>query len=263
MVLVDGRRPASDTEIVLAPSTANLLAARPGSRLELAGAQGRQRKLTVVGIGFVPVGPHNDYDSGGWVRSGAFDALFGSAFTFRTALIALTPGAVPDVVAARLARLAATVGAGQVEFTPPQPPSVVGELRQVGVLPLALGYFLVVLALGAVGHALATTVRRKRVDVAVLRALGMTRWQSRGVVVTQASVLALVGLALGVPLGVALGRTVWRGVAEYTPMQYAPPSALLALLLVAPGALLVANLLAAWPGHQAARLRIGHVLRAP
>jgi len=104
-------------------------------------------------------------------------------------------------------------------------------------------------------------VRRRRVDVAVLRALGMTRWQSRGIVVTQASVLALVGLLFGVPLGVALGRTLWRVVADYTPLQYVPPVAVLALLLVVPCALLVANLLAAWPGRQAARLRIGQVLR--
>jgi ABC-type antimicrobial peptide transport system permease subunit len=166
-------------------------------------------------------------------------------------------------VAARLRRVAATVtGTEGAEVTPAIPPSVVVELRQVRTLPLALGAFLALLAVAAVGHALATAVRRRRVDVAVLRALGMTRWQSRGVVVTQASVLAGVGLAFGIPLGVALGRTVWRVVADYTPLQYVPPLALWALLLVGPVALLVANSLAVWPGHQAARLRIGHVLRA-
>jgi hypothetical protein len=34
-----------------------------------------------------------------------------------------------------------------------------------------------------------------------------------------------------------------------------------ALLLVGPAALLIANLLAAWPGQRAARLRIAHILR--
>jgi ABC-type proline/glycine betaine transport system permease subunit len=78
-------------------------------------------------------------------------------------------------------------------------------------------------------------------------------------------VLALVGLLFGllfgVPRGIAIGRTLWRVVAEYTPLEHLPPLAVLALLLVGSCALLVANLLAAWPGHQAARLRIGHVLR--
>ena len=90
----------------------------------------------------------------------------------------------------------------------------------------------------------------------------MTRRQSRGVLVTQASVLAVAGLALGVPLGLALGRTVWRVVADYTPLQYVAPLAFWVLLLVGPASLLIANLLAAWPGQQVARLRIGHVLRA-
>ncbi len=135
-------------------------------------------------------------------------------------------------------------------------------LEQVRLLPLLLGVFLVVLAVGAVGHALATAVRRRRHDLAVLRALGMTRWQTRGVVVTHATVLAVVGLVFGVPLGMALGRTVWRSVADYTPLQYEPPLAFWALLLVGPVAVLVSNLLAAWPGRTAARLRIGHVLRA-
>jgi ABC-type antimicrobial peptide transport system permease subunit len=147
-------------------------------------------------------------------------------------------------------------------FATPYPPFGAAEVRQVQALPLALGAFLLLLAVGAVGHVLATAARRRRHELAVLRAVGMTRWQSRGVLVTQASVLAVVGLLFGVPLGVALGRTVWRVVADYTPLYYVSPVASWALLLLGPLALLVANLLAAWPGHQAARLRIGDVLRA-
>jgi ABC-type antimicrobial peptide transport system permease subunit len=146
-------------------------------------------------------------------------------------------------------------------FDKPDPLTELAVLRQVQSMPIVLGCFLALLAIGAVGHALATAVRRRSLDIAVLRALGMTRWQSRGIVVTQASTLAIVGLVFGIPLGLALGRMLWRVVADYTPVQYAPPMALLALMLIGPAALLLANLLAAWPGHQAARLRIGHVLR--
>jgi len=73
--------------------------------------------------------------------------------------------------------------------------------------------------------------------------------------------LAVLGLVLGVPLGLAIGRTVWREVAHYTPLQYVSPFAIWVMLLIAPGALLVANLLAAWPGRRAARLHIAHILR--
>jgi len=90
----------------------------------------------------------------------------------------------------------------------------------------------------------------------------MTRGQCRWVVVTQASVLAVIGLIFGVPLGLALGRSVWRVAADYTPLYYVAPVALWALLLVAPAALVVSNLLAAWPGRRAGRLRIANILRS-
>ncbi|MGZ4625135.1 MAG: FtsX-like permease family protein [Kineosporiaceae bacterium] len=260
VVLTDGRLPMSDTDVVLAPTAARALNAEVGSRVRFTGPAGA-RELSVVGIGFVPTSPHNDYADGGWLTSGGYRALFGDKLKFHFALIAVRPGAGPAAVAQQLAALP---GSQQAMFFwwADEFPTPVAQLRDVQVLPVALGVFLLLLALGAVGHALATAVRRRRVDVAVLRALGMTRWQSRGLVVTQASVLAIAGLLIGVPLGVALGRTIWRTVADYTPVEYVPPLALVALLLVGPLALVMANLLAAWPGHQAARLRISQVLRA-
>src|SRR5467141_5373740 len=105
-------------------------------------------------------------------------------------------------------------------------PSCIGNVRSwldVAVLPLVLSGFLALLAFGAVGHALAVAGRRRRNELAVLRVLGMTRRQSRMVVTTQATVLALIGLAFGVPLGIALGRTLWRAVADGTPLAYHPP----------------------------------------
>jgi ABC-type antimicrobial peptide transport system permease subunit len=122
--------------------------------------------------------------------------------------------------------------------------------------------FLALLALGAVGHALVTAVRRRRHDIAVLRALGMTRRQSRTTVITQATVVSLIGLAVGAPLGVALGRTIWRYVADTTFMHYVPPVAAAALALVIPVTLVAAVLLAVWPGRTAASLPVADVLRA-
>jgi ABC-type antimicrobial peptide transport system permease subunit len=136
------------------------------------------------------------------------------------------------------------------------------DLRSVRVQPLLLGGFLLLLALGAVGHALATAVRRRRHDMAVLRSLGMTRRQSRLTVAAQASVIAMFGLAFGLPLGLAAGRTGWRVLADATPVLYVAPLAVLALLIAVPGALAVANLLAALPARRAARLRVAQTLRA-
>jgi hypothetical protein len=263
VVLDSGRMPSAPTEVVLAPQTATALEAHVGSIITMTGTTGRRRPMTVTGIGFVPPGSHCSgcsHASGAWVSDDAFDALF-TRFQFHGGFLALRPGADPAAVAARLQR-AVPAPPGQDLFAAPYPPFAVTELRRVQPFPLALGVFLAVLALGAVGHALGSAVRRRRHDVAVLRALGMTRRQSRAIVQTQAAVLAATGLLLGVPLGVATGRTVWRVVAGYTPLQYAAPTGMLSLLLVGPLTVLAAFLLAAWPGRQAARLRIAQVLRA-
>ena len=213
----------------------------------------------------MPEGPHNDYATGGWATTATYDRLFDGGFKFHFGLVALRDGADPELVRARIADAAAD--ALGIEVTPDTfeilaAPSRLAELQQVRTLPVFLAAFLALLALSAVGHALATAVRRRRHDIAVLRALGVTGWQSRGFVLTQATVLALVGITVGLPLGIGLGQTLWRSVAANTPVDYLPPVAVTALLLVIPVALLAANLLAAWPSHKAAALRVGQVLRA-
>ncbi|HET9081588.1 MAG TPA: FtsX-like permease family protein [Trebonia sp.] len=264
VVLTGGRMPSAPDEIVLAPTTASEMHAATGSVVRLAGA-GAPRALTVTGIGFVPAGPHNDYDSGAWLTPAGYDRLFRGAhfaFKFHLAAVALRPGADVEAVAHRLTARAAAITGGQAfafEVTPPPP--ILQAVKDVAVLPLALSAFLAVMAVGAVGHALSIAVRRRRHELAVLRALGLTRRQSRLVIGTQATLLAVIGLAFGIPLGIALGRTLWHAAADMTPLAYEPPIALIALLLIAPLTLLAANLLAAWPARRAARLHAGQILR--
>jgi FtsX-like permease family/MacB-like periplasmic core domain len=260
VVLTAGRLPTAVDEVALAPRSARALGSAPGSVVELTGNAGR-RSFTVTGTAFMPQGPHNTYADGGWLTPGGYDSIF-TGFKDHVGLIALRPGADPAAVQARLRQAASAVPDGQFAvFLPPYTPTELFEIRDVRVLPVVLGGFLAVLAVGAVGHALATAVRRRRRDVAVLRALGMTGCQARGVVIIQATVLAGVGLLFGVPLGVALGRTVWQAVANSTPLYYVPPVAFWALLLIVPLALVIVNLLAAFPGQRAARLPISEILR--
>ncbi|MBO3748767.1 FtsX-like permease family protein [Streptosporangiaceae bacterium NEAU-GS5] len=262
-VLLDGRMAAGPGEVVLAPISAEQMGVSVGDSVRFTGREGRTGDFTVSGIGFLPTGPHNDYSDGGWITSADYDALFGDFFKFHTAQITLRPGSDTTAVMRQLQQATASLTGGDpLPLSRVTIPPMAGELVGVRVLPIVLGGFLVLLAVGAVGHALATAVRRRRHEVAVLRALGLTRLQARWTVITQATVLALAGLLAGVPLGLALGRTLWRLEADRTPLYYQPPWALWVILLIGPAAILIANALAAWPGHLAARLRIGHVLRA-
>jgi ABC-type lipoprotein release transport system permease subunit len=144
---------------------------------------------------------------------------------------------------------------------PPFVPQQRSEIRDIQVLPAVLGGFLSLLAIGAVGHALMTAVRRRQRDIALLRVLGMTPAQSCWVTRTQAAVTGSAALLAGVPLGLAAGRALWRAAAHLIPLDYQPPTAPWALLLIGPAALACSLLLAQLPGSRAARLLAGPLLR--
>jgi len=125
----------------------------------------------VVGIGFVPAGPHNSYDAGGWLTPGGYQRLFDKGFKFHSAQIALRPGADAGQVQVRLTRAGVAVAGKGFQVGPPpwdsRSPRCAGSSNCLwcsGSSDTARAR--------AVGHALATAVRRRRHDVAVLRALG-------------------------------------------------------------------------------------------
>jgi hypothetical protein len=266
VVLTAGRMPAGPDEIVLAPTTAQEMHASTGSVVRLTGGTPSSKAVRVTGIGFVPPGPHNGYADGAWVTPAGYDRIFSGAhygFKFHAATVSLRPGVNVQAAARRLDAVAAAIPGGKAfTFTPPGPLPEVQVIQDLELLPVALSAFLALLAISAIGHALSIAVRRRRHELAVLRALGITRRQARLVVTTQTSLLALIGLIFGVPLGIALGRVIWRTVAGFTPLAYHPPVALLAVLLITPAALLAANALAVWPRRHAARLHAGQILRS-
>ncbi|MEO3863257.1 ABC transporter permease [Acrocarpospora sp. B8E8] len=256
-----GRLPATGHEILLAALTADKLGAGVGDRVPLTGQVG-SRDFTVTGVGFVPEGVANSYADGALVTADGYRALF-ATHEIDVLLVTLRPGADVAAATARLGRDASlAAGGARLGVVPFFKPRQLTDIQGIPALPIVLGGFLAALALAATGHALAVAVRRRRHEVAVLRALGMTPAQSRWIALTQAGVLALIGLVAGMPLGLALGRVLWRAVAESTPLLYVPPTPVGALLLIAPATLLAAAVLAVWPARTAARIRVADVLRA-
>ena len=62
---------------MLAPTTAGQLHAAAGTTIRL--PAGHTRSLRVSGLGFVPEGAHNEYDSGASVTPAGYDRLFRGA----------------------------------------------------------------------------------------------------------------------------------------------------------------------------------------
>jgi hypothetical protein len=82
------------------------------------------------------------------------------------------------------------------------------------------------------------------------------------VVAWQATAIGLIGVVLGTPLWAALGRWLWGLFAHQLSAIPEPTIPALWTAVVAAGALVVANVVAALPGRLAALTPTGLVLRA-
>jgi ABC-type antimicrobial peptide transport system permease subunit len=143
-----------------------------------------------------------------------------------------------------------------------QRPAEIVNYQSTGASPGILAGGLAVGAVVALGLTLGASVRRRRRDIALLKTLGFTRRQLAVAVSWQASVAAILGIIVGVPSGIALGRWLWDLFARDIDAVPLPTVPALEILLVALGALALANLVAAVPGQMAARTPTAVVLRA-
>ena len=143
-----------------------------------------------------------------------------------------------------------------------QRPAEIVNYRTMGTTPALLGAALAVGAVVALELTLVTSVRRRRRDLALFKTLGFTRRQLLAVVAWQASVAAVIGVLVGVPLGIAVGRWLWVLFADQIHAVPHPTVPVPTVLLIALGALVLANVVAAIPGRIAAHTPTAFLLRA-
>jgi ABC-type antimicrobial peptide transport system permease subunit len=141
-------------------------------------------------------------------------------------------------------------------------PAEIANFRSMGAIPDVLAAGLAVGAVAALGLTLIASVRRRRRDLALLKALGFTQRQLAASIAWQATVAALIGCVIGIPLGIVIGRELWNLFARGIDVVPDPAVPALTVVLVGVGALIFANLVAAIPGRIAARTSTALVLRA-
>jgi ABC-type antimicrobial peptide transport system permease subunit len=188
----------------------------------------------------------------------------GSVTCYNFFLLRYRDGAVPATAAATLQARAAQAGCppGMCTVTTDQRPGEIKNYAGIRDTPLILALVLALLAVGTLAHVLVTAVRRRRRDLAVLKSLGLTRSQLHAVVAWQATALAAGALLIGVPAGIIAGRWTWAVFATTAGVSSQATVVLPVVLLAVPAVtLILANLIAAFPGRAAARLRPATVLR--
>jgi hypothetical protein len=143
-----------------------------------------------------------------------------------------------------------------------QRPAQIVNYRSIGSTPVVLAVGLAAGTIVALALTLVASVRRRRRDLALLKALGFTPRQLIVAIACQATVAAVVGIIVGIPLGVVVGRELWTLFAHNLNAVPDPTVPVLSVLLVGIGALFFANLVAALPGRIAANTPTGLILRA-
>jgi hypothetical protein len=254
--VVGGRRVRSADEIALGPATLQRLGWRVGDVVEVA-AGDRHRKLRIVGTTLSPSWVNNDLtmDSGALLTLDGLRKLLPDAKP-AVFLVEYAPRADPDAAFQSLRR-----DFGRVVLRPLLDEEV-DNLDRVAGLPFALAGLLAALGIATLGHLLITSGRHRRRDLAVLKTLGFVRHQVGATVAWQATALAAVALSIGLPLGAAAGRWAWVLVNRELHSLAGPVTPAVQLLLVVPGVILAANLIAALPARVAAATRPALVLRS-
>jgi hypothetical protein len=186
--------------------------------------------------------------------------------------VRLRPGVTPAKASVNLAAVVRTTDrafdadpvarGNNITVVGVQRPAQIVNYRGVGAAPVWLATGLAVGAVFALSLTLLASVRRRRRELALLKTLGFTRRQLAAVVAWQSTVAVVVGVVIGVPVGIVAGRASWELFARTinaVPEATVPTAA---IVLVSIGAIVLANLIAAIPGRQAARTRTALLLHA-
>lgn len=268
--LLEGRAPENNREIVLGTRTLHRAGLRVGDSLDVV-AQEVPRRMRIVGRAVFPklgagsFTPTN-LGEGAATRAGVFaDPTLSADDKYTYMLFRLRPGADAAVAQKRLQQVV-----GPLEFCggettcveTSERPGDLSNYTRVRGTPLLLGTVLALMAIGALGHVLVTSVRRRRRDTAVLKTLGFVRRQVSAVTAWQATTMAAVALLIGIPVGLLLGRVAWATFADA--LGVAPDSIIptTALVIAIPATIILANLIAAVPALLSARTHPAVVLRS-
>jgi hypothetical protein len=261
-IVTAGRLPLRAHEIALGAATLDRLHARIGSKVrfsvsngEFAGEQrGHAITARVVGRALPPVFGESDLGDIGIVTLDAISASGGDSDP-KLVFVDLRTGG-------RTAGLRALERRYTEEIHIDAVPARVVTLHRVRSL-WRIGFGLLALMLVVLlGYLLAVTMRVRRHDLAVLRTLGLRSRQLTGSLAAQIGIVAVIVLAVGLPLGVLLGHALWDVVTDPIGLLYggSPVPALAWITVLTVCAAAVAALVAA---RRARHAPIAEALRAP
>jgi FtsX-like permease family len=282
--ILSGHPVTAKNQVVLGPATLTALHQHVGGTVSftLAGPGLRlQAPLTIVGTATMPtVGLsdvlHTSMGTGALASAQLLGPVAAScAGPPGVAFVRLRPDVSATAGLAAMQRVTASVNRELATISQANPchgdmlgvlsaqhPAQIANYAALSAAPSLLAAGLAAGAVTALFLTLFASVRRRRRDLAVLKTIGFTRRQLAATVAWQATVAAIVGSAVGIPLGIALGRWLWT---EFARQIYAVPQPavpVISVVLLPLCAVALVNLVAALPGRSAAHTPAALALRA-
>ena len=277
--ILSGHPLTSPSQVVLGPTTLAALHAHVGGSVLAQTDTGNPMRLRVVGTATLPTAGGGGGTLGLQMGSGAVMAtsLFsatdlnpqGSRINGpMAAFITLRPNVSRDAALRSLNQVTAVLNQSSDPNAPvggvvaALRPAEIADSRTVAGTPALLAAVLAAGALAALALTLVASVRQRRREFAVLKALGCKQRQLATTVTWQSAVAAVVGVVLGIPIGVALGRWLWTLFANGISAVPSPTVPMVSLFLIAFGAIAFAVLVAVVPGRIARRTPTAVLLRS-
>ena len=270
--LLAGGLPRRSDEVALGPATARERGIDVGDTVSIAGPS-EPFDATVTGIVVFPtIGPMFAGTVGGGDGMLVPQAMIDAVAPFEGAATSLATfvgvDLVDDADPAAIVRIEEHLGVPDLLGAPPivyqravRPPEII-EAAATRSVPVVVGASLAVVGALGLGVMSWASVRSRRRDLAVARALGFRPGQVCWSVRTQSLATTIAALAIGVPLGVTAGRLSWQAFARQLGVVPDPSSAWTTVAVVIAVALLLALLAAQLPARRASRSRPASDLRA-
>jgi len=193
----------------------------------------------------------------GWLSStDTSDALFSQPLD-AAVLVAVAPGVDVDTLRTAVERVTGAYPSVIVQDQAEYRDTVAGQVDQLLALVTALLGMALFIAVLGIMNTLALSIHERTREIGLLRAVGMTRSQVRGMIRWEAVTVAALGTTVGVALGTAVGWATTRALADEGMGSFVIPVGQLGAAVVL--AVLAGMLAAILPARAAARL---DVLRA-
>jgi len=137
----------------------------------------------------------------------------------------------------------------------------VSALQRVTAAPYLLAIVLLTFLVVASAYLLPASVRARRQDLGVLRALGCDGRQLRAIIHWQTILAAVLVLLVGVPTGIVAGRWVVKRLTQALGIVPGAVVPLWSIAALAVGVVVAANVLAVIPARSAAHTATTSLLR--